>query len=1484
MDGKQPRMVRLFVSSTFDDFRAERERLQAEVFPELAKKCRGFDVGFEVVDLRWGISSESSEQETVEVCLAELQRCLDTGLRPSFLILLGDRYGWRPLPIEISTEAFRAITNRLEADGRRTAADFLRRFYPADENALTPCHRLVRANGQDLADHRARIQAVLREGAAGLPEADRLRLDASTTELEVEHGLLSRDGPADHALCCFRRIDRPASLGAPWVDVENGKRDADAAKRSRLLRRRVTKRLSGDRRRGFRTRVVRRRVRGEWTRAVQDSYLARFCSFVRRRLEADLDDQLARLERPPGVAAALADEVAAHVAFGERQASLFAGRRSERKRLTAFLARPQKVPLIVSGESGIGKSALVAKAIRDRPAGRRRTAVVERYLGATPASTRGESLIEGLLRQLGVEPRATSTARMQQLRDHLENRKEPLILALDAINQLTEGDLAENLQWLPARLPGELWLLVSAISGSRAERQLGRKYPNARRIVLSGLKTGESRALLDALLAARGRRLQPAQRGAVLEDHAARGSPLHLRIAAGEAATLRSGDPPWRPGPTVDAIVGQLLRRLSGEGSYGQLFLSRSLAYLATSRHGLSHDEIRHVLWQDRDVRREYRRLHRFSPKRSDSVAPLVWARLFRELVELLAFRHDQGEEVIGFFHDRVREAVERRIHAEDRPFLHGRLAAFFVPRRKEPFGPRAFSELVYQLAHAGEFRRLSALLGRADFVGESVSRHGTIPLTEDVDIALDLMERRSPEREPLEALRRSLAQSTHAVGESRGDVATQLLGRLAGRHPSTRALLRGLRGMVTDPWLRPLSDSLAGSGLERVLDLRPKDDFEVPAGEEDPDRFKRIWDLDLCPDRRTVLAAVHGGTVQMWDIRSGRLIAALVGHERDVESVCASRDGETAASVGGRELILWDLPGREVLRTPFKSRNRLFSVAITHRGDRIITGAGRGQITVWDALGEKPPWTVRPHKDLVWRLAVSRDDRYVASASQDGKLAITNLRSRKSRVVLDVSGGAELVRSVQLTSDRETWLAGMGSGHLAMGHARSPSRRGRFVHEVVVRDMAISSNDREVVSVSQDGVLATVTVPKLTPTLRVAAHSSEVNTVHLAADRRTLLTGSSDGFIKLWDLSTIKRARRESRHFFPIVFIGTLNNGRHVVSACSEGRAYVWDSRSFRHVRSIDMARVRIHQMELADKERLLVYVAGMPYGDRRLGHRPFYGDRAQLRVRHLRTGSEWSAGTGTEGRDSHFALVPGSLEIVSTIDDHDLAVSDLRTGQPLRRIRNVGYHVEQLLITPDERRLLVVAWSSDGYEHKRVLVFDLRTGRRERVLVNNAGGWTPRPRTGELRHIALLGSRRAVAGFDNGRIRAWDLHTGELERQLDAHEGGVHSIQVIGRQVLTTGADGHVRIWDARLWHEEPGLEGPVKGLRDARPSSKGQLVVGLSDDWSIVVWDRRTRKRLASFTANEQISCYRLLPDQRTIVVGEATGGLHFLRLER
>src|SRR5207247_2246702 len=92
------------------------------------------------------------------------------------------------------------------------------------------------------------------------------------------------------------------------------------------------------------------------------------------------------------------EEARAHRDFAVERAHGFVGRRDALERIAAYLADERvRDPMVISGPSGVGETALLARAARLVAPG---CLVLERYLGVTPAASGIRALLIDLCREI----------------------------------------------------------------------------------------------------------------------------------------------------------------------------------------------------------------------------------------------------------------------------------------------------------------------------------------------------------------------------------------------------------------------------------------------------------------------------------------------------------------------------------------------------------------------------------------------------------------------------------------------------------------------------------------------------------------------------------------------------------------------------------------------------------------------------------------------------------------------------------------------------------------------------------------------------------------------------------------------------------------------------------------------------------------------------------------------------------------------------
>ena len=88
------KVLRVFISSTFTDTQAERNYMMREIYPEIREFCQEHGIDFNVIDLRWGIRDQATNDHmTTEICLSEIKKCFSDSINaPCFVFLSFNRY------------------------------------------------------------------------------------------------------------------------------------------------------------------------------------------------------------------------------------------------------------------------------------------------------------------------------------------------------------------------------------------------------------------------------------------------------------------------------------------------------------------------------------------------------------------------------------------------------------------------------------------------------------------------------------------------------------------------------------------------------------------------------------------------------------------------------------------------------------------------------------------------------------------------------------------------------------------------------------------------------------------------------------------------------------------------------------------------------------------------------------------------------------------------------------------------------------------------------------------------------------------------------------------------------------------------------------------------------------------------------------------------------------------------------------------------
>ncbi len=147
----------------------------------------------------------------------------------------------------------------------------------------------------------------------------------------------------------------------------------------------------------------------------------------------------------------------------------------------------------------------------------------------------------------------------------------------------------------------------------------------------------------------------------------------------------------------------------------------------------------------------------------------------------------------------------------------------------------------------------------------------------------------------------------------------------------------------VTSLAFSPDGRTLATGGVESKPNI---DIAAMMSGQKPKKGSKQQNPADMMKDLK--VEAI--GQVQLWDVASGREIAALKGHGRGVMKVAFSRDGKLIASGATDNTIrIWDVEARRELRTMAGHTSSVESMDFSPDGRLLASASDDGSTFLWD-------------------------------------------------------------------------------------------------------------------------------------------------------------------------------------------------------------------------------------------------------------------------------------------------------------------------------------------------------------------------------------------------------------------------------------------------------------------------------------------------------------------------------------------------------
>ncbi|KAK3734688.1 hypothetical protein QZH41_002106 [Actinostola sp. cb2023] len=535
-------------------------------------------------------------------------------------------------------------------------------------------------------------------------------------------------------------------------------------------------------------------------------YVQKLCTDVHEKLTAMISEGIAE-DEVNGMRDPLVQEVVQHLSFCQTKCTAFHGRQEFLESIKEGLLGNDKRVVVLHGESGCGKTSLVAKVamevkswFKDEP-----LTMVCRFIGTTPDSSSIRCLLRSVCLQLeaagliSTKPPEDLQSLMDFLPECLEtaSQKSKLVLILDSLDQLSIEDGGRTLDWLPRDLPDNVYVVLSTLPALHYQclPNLKAKFPIECLLEVPQMALEESAVILDNWLKAAQRTLQQEQKNKVLTSFQECPLPLYLKLAFDESCRWKSYTPfkEWHLPPNIRDIIHSLFDRV--ERIHGNILVSHALGYITASKNGLTETELEDLLSLDDEVLND---VFQYWTPPIRRLPPLLWKRIRSDVRDYLIDRGADGSRV-RYLGD---EHQSRKLHAnmadyflgrwsdgKEKSFLdkngeeraENRLVAtqpllFDTSDDKPIFNVRKLNELPFHLFFAAEYNNMKdEVLCNFEFLLAKLRASSLENVLDDFSLFLKV----NPTDLDVKMLEECLILSSYALSLEPKQLATQILGRM---------------------------------------------------------------------------------------------------------------------------------------------------------------------------------------------------------------------------------------------------------------------------------------------------------------------------------------------------------------------------------------------------------------------------------------------------------------------------------------------------------------------------------------------------------------------------------------------------------------------------------------------------------------------------------------------------------------------------------
>lgn len=631
---------RVFISSTFKNFEFERNYLAQNLYTPLNEACRHKGYAFHAIDLRWGISTEASvDNKSMLLCLDEIRKCQETNIKPNFLIMLGDYYGWKPLPFTIEETEAQKIISVLSPE----MVELFKKCYKLDTNNI-PYEYVLQGREGEFFDNdvwntvETQLHDALEDAAQKtLPEDKLDKYTYSATHQEIIQGFLKDDIIKDFTFVFIKEEG----------NIYNNDKDYLNA---RKLKEKTLAVLPD-----YQYAIYRNEEEFQLATKKAEEFLSQTIAKQTEQL-ADTDKQLLFLE-------ALKDN---YIPDEKLENDIISSiEESEGKKISVLADKYEgKTSLLLNIYNKLNSSKKQRVHLWCANSDQEHLSVLDLCQFIIRKITKGRQ-------KPYIEYDNSCYFVQKTLCEQSEGARKHVFL-IDSVEALFDYYKIESM-FDNIVLPKNVVFVLTESASKQSKCDL--------KFVIKPFSKEKKKALFDSVLASDNRSISDAQRDSLLPMVYA-GNPLLVRFLANKAKKIHSYDLIESEFGSVEAFIKSEIHHLSTPTMYGDVLISRIMLFLAFSPYGISETEMLDLLKYDEHVVNFLKVTANWAFDESVGIPKVVLYRIMSDISAYVTEFNDKGDIIYRLNSQYLSDVIYKMYDVNTVDSLYSLYKDYFKKRR----------------------------------------------------------------------------------------------------------------------------------------------------------------------------------------------------------------------------------------------------------------------------------------------------------------------------------------------------------------------------------------------------------------------------------------------------------------------------------------------------------------------------------------------------------------------------------------------------------------------------------------------------------------------------------------------------------------------------------------------------------------------------------------------------------------------------------